>query len=101
MEFFVLNWVERSIFDDEFDDIFAVDYESFLMDEEPNYDLFKFDDLCSTIDCLIASTSESTSESDSPLTSLELKPLPDFLKCLFLGTDESLLMIIGSDLDRG
>ena len=35
-----LNWVEDSIFDDEFDDIFAAEYESFFIDDEPEYNIF-------------------------------------------------------------
>jgi len=42
----------------------------------------------------------SASEYESPHTSLELKPLPDSLKYVFLGPDEYLPIIIASDLDR-
>ena len=41
-----LNWIEDSNFDDEFDEMFAAEYESFLIDDEPEYDVFQFDDLC-------------------------------------------------------
>jgi len=34
MEFSTLNWAEDSAFDDDFDDVFAVEYESFTMDDE-------------------------------------------------------------------
>jgi len=61
--------------------------------------VFEFDDVYSTIDCLLTAASEFTSESVSP-PSLELKPLPDSLKYAFLGPDESLPVIIASDLDR-
>jgi len=36
----ILNLVEDSIFDDEFDDMFAAEYESFFIDDEPKYDIF-------------------------------------------------------------
>jgi len=68
----------------------------FFIDNEPKYDIFQFDDLCSDFACLIASAFEF----ESPHTSLELKPLPDGLKYAFLGPDESLPVIIAYDLDR-
>ena len=49
------------MFDDDFDDIFTTKCELFLIDDEPEYDVFKFDNQCSTTDCLISSTSESNS----------------------------------------
>jgi len=61
--------------------------------------VFEFDDLCSTADCLLTDVSISAAESVSPIA-LELKPLPDSLKYAFLGPDESLPIIIASDLDR-
>jgi len=99
MKFSALHWVEDSILDDTFDDIFAAKYESFLMNNESEYDVFEFDDLCSTVDCLLTVASESTSESVYP-PALELKPLPVFLKYAFLGSDKSLLVINASDIDR-
>jgi len=60
MKFSTLNWVEDSIFDDDFDDIFAAKYESFLIDDEPEYDVFEFDDLCSAFDCLLTVAFEYT-----------------------------------------
>ena len=70
------------------------------MNDEPEYDVFEFDDVCSTANYLLTAMSESAFESVSP-PALELKPLPDFLKYAFLGPDESLPIIITSDLDRG
>jgi len=99
MEFSTLNCIGDSVFNDAFDDVFANEYESFLINDELEYDLFEFDDLCSTADCLLTAVSESTAESISPVT-LELKPLPDSLKYAFLGPDESSPTIITSDLDR-
>jgi len=61
--------------------------------------VFEFDDLCSPADCLLIAVSESAAESVS-LVALELKPLSDSLKYAFLGPDESLPVIIDSDLDR-
>jgi len=39
-----LNWVEDSIFYDEFADMFVAEYGSFFIDDEPEYDIFQFDD---------------------------------------------------------
>jgi len=80
--------------------MFAVKYESFVIDDEPNYGVFEFDDLCVTANCMIASPPESASKSNSPPSSLELKPLPDSLKS-FLEFGKSLHVIITSDLDWG
>ena len=80
------------------DDVFAVEYESFLVNDEPEYDAFKSDDLYSTTDCLLTAASESASKTVSP-PALELKPLLDSLKYTFLGPNESLPVIIASDLD--
>ena len=76
--------VEDSVFDEEFDDTVAAEYESFLMDDGPKYNEFEFDDF--DADCLIAFTSRFAYESDSPPAFLELKPLLDCLKYLFFGT---------------
>jgi len=43
MEFSTLNWLEEFVFDDEFNDMFATEYETFPIDDEPQYDVFKFD----------------------------------------------------------
>jgi len=95
MEFSTLNWVKDSVFDD----MFAAEYESFLINDEPGYHVFEFNDLCSDADCLLTTVSESVPESISPPT-IELKPLPDSLKYAFLGPDKSLPTIIASDLHR-
>jgi len=62
--------------------------------------VFEFDDLCSATDCLLATASESGTESVSPLVALELKLLPNSLQYSFLWPDESLLVIIAFDLDQ-
>ena len=98
MEFATLHWVEDSMLDDAYVDVFAVEYESFLVNNEPKYDAFEFDDLYSIADCLLTAASESASETVSP-PALELKPLPDSLKYAFLGPNESFPIIIASDLD--
>jgi len=99
MEFSTLNWVEDFVFDDAFDEMIAAEYKSFFVNDEPEYDVFKFDDLCSTAICLLTAVSESMHESISPFA-LKLKPLPDSLKYAFRGPDESLPVIVASDLDR-
>ena len=96
-KFSALNQVGDSVFDDAFDDVFATESESFLIEDEPEYDVFKFDGLCSTVDCLLTVVSEFASESISAVA-MELKPLPDSLKYAFIGPDESLPIIIASDL---
>jgi len=88
MEFSTLNWVKDSVLDDDFDDIFAIEYKSFLVDYEPEYDVFEFDNLCFTVDCLLTTISESASKSVfAPV--VELKPLPDSSKYTFIGPAES------------
>jgi len=96
MEFSTLSLVGDSIFDDAFDDVLITEYESFLIDDEPEYNVFEFDDLCATADCLLTTMSESVIESIFPVA-LELKPLPDSHKYAFLGPDRSLPVIIASD----
>ena len=64
--------------DDTFDEMLAAEYESFHVDDAPECDVFEFDDLCSTADCLLTSVPESAPESIC-LLALELKPLPDSL----------------------
>ena len=73
----------------------VADYEYFLINDEPEYNVFEFDDLCSISKSLLASTTEF----DCPTASLNLKLLPIFLKYLFLGPDESLPVIISFDLN--
>ena len=99
MEFSTLYWVGDSAFYDALDDFLATEYESFLIDDEPEYDVFEFDGLCSVADCLLIAMFESIAESVFPIV-LELKPLPDSLKYVFLGPNESLPIIIASNLDR-
>jgi len=65
------------------------------MDDEPEYDVFDFNDACS-VD-FIAKFSFTCDTSAAPL---DLKTLPDSLKYAFLGRDESLPMIIASDLNQ-
>ena len=76
--------------------MFTAEDESFFIDDEPEYDVFQSDDLCSTSHYLIFVVSES----HSPPASLELKPLLDSLKSSFLKPDESFPVIIASNLDR-
>ena len=59
--------------------MFAAKYESFLIDDEPEYNVFQFDEMCSSYECVISSISKS----DFPPTSLELKPLLDSLNYSF------------------
>ena len=88
--------MEDSIFDYEFDDIFAAKYEPFVIDDEPEHDVFEFDDLCSAFECLITFAIEF----DSPHACLRLKPLPKYLKYVFLRSCESLPAIIALNLDH-
>jgi len=61
--------------------------------------VFEFNYLCSTAACLLTAISEFATESVSPVA-LELKPLPDSFKYALLGPNESLPVIIASDLDQ-
>ena len=70
-----LNWVEHFVFVDKFDVMCAAQYDLFLIDDEPEYDVFEFDDLCFTFESLIAAAFKS----DSPPASLEMKPLSESL----------------------
>ena len=99
MEFSTLNLVEGFVLDDNFDDMFAAEYESLLMDNKFEYDVFEFDDLCSATDCPLASVSEYAYEFVSPPI-LKLKPLPDSFMYAFLGPSESLPMIVAFNRDR-
>ena len=54
---------------DKLNDMFAADYESFLIDDEPQNNVFEFDELCSTVNYLIGSASEF----DSPSNSLKIE----------------------------
>jgi len=56
--------------------MFAIECESFLIDNEHKYNVPQFHDLCFTSNYLISSVSKC----DSPPASLELKPLLDSLK---------------------
>lgn len=98
VEHFTLNWLDDFRYDElvsENDDVFCTEYASSLMDHEPECDAFDFDD-CS-LDSI--STSMTTPACEPPTAPLELKPLPDSLKYAFLGPNESLLVIVASDLD--
>jgi len=93
MVFSTLNWVEDFLFDDDFDHMFAAERKPFLIDDEPKYDVFKFDDLCSATNYLLAPISQSAHKSIS-LPALELKPLPDSLKYAFLGPMDPYLSLL-------
>ena len=58
-------------------DEFAVKYESFFMNDEPEYDVFDFD--TSSVDFI----AEIASACDTSTVSLDLKPLHDSLKYAF------------------
>jgi len=40
MEFSTIHWVEDSMLDDVFDEVLTAEYESFLANDEPEYDVF-------------------------------------------------------------
>jgi len=75
-------------------DEFTVEYESFFVDAEPGYDVFDFDTY------FMVFIAEITSTCDTFGVSLDLKPLADSLKYAFLSPNESLPVIIASDLDQ-
>ena len=79
--------------------MFATKYKSFLINDELEHDVFEFNDLYSTVNCLLTAISESYFWICFP-PALKLKPLPNSLKYALLGPDESLPIIIAFDLDR-
>ena len=74
-------------------DEFAVEYESFFMDHESKYDVFDFDM------CFVNFIVDVAAACDTSAVSLDLKLLPNSLKYVFRGPDESLPVIIASDLE--
>ena len=64
--------------------MFTNEYDCFLIDDGPEYDMFEFDDFCTAVEGLIASATKF----DSTSASLELKALPDYLKYSFFGTQQ-------------
>ena len=79
--------------------MFAAEYESFLIDDELEYDVLEFDDLCSATDCLLANASKSISKFVSLVPALELKPVPASSQYSFLGPYKSFPIIIAYKLD--
>ena len=92
IETFILNWLEDYIFYDEFDDIFCYWIWVIFLLMMSFIDLFEFNDLCSTSECLIALLLRLI-----PPTYLQLKSLPESLKYSFFSLNEYLLVIIISD----
>ena len=68
------------MFDNEFNDMFAIEYDSFLIDDKPQYDVFKLDDFCSAVECLITFAFEF----DSPPSSFELRDFFLILLSIYL-----------------
>ena len=66
----------------------AIEYESFFMDDEPQYDMFDFDT------CSVDFIAEIASTCDTSAVSLDLKPLLKSRKYAFLGPNELLPVII-------
>jgi len=74
-------------------DEFSIEYRSFFMDDEHKDDVFDFDT------CFVDFMADVFA-CDTSTVSLDLKPLPDSLKYVFLGANESLSVIIRSNLDQ-
>ena len=55
-------------------DEFPIEYQSFFVDDEPEFDVFDFGM------CPMDFIADVISTCDTSVTSLDLKPLPDFLK---------------------
>ena len=83
IKFSTLIWVKDSIIDGKYDDMFVAEYESFLINDELEYDVLEFNDLYSVTDCLIASA--FAFESFFPYASLELKLFLTLLSIHFYG----------------
>jgi len=76
-----LNWVGDFSYDElEFEhvDEFAVEYESFFINDEPEDDVFDFDDAC-PMDFI----ADGSSAYDTSIISVELKYLLEFLMYAF------------------
>ena len=76
-------------------DEFAIEYESFLKNDELEYDVFDFNDAYS-----VYFITEVAFAYDTSTAPLDLKPLSDSFKYALLYHDESLLVIIASDLNQ-
>ena len=76
-------------------DEFPIEYESVLMDDEHEYDVIDFDNVGS-----VDFVSNVVSICDTFTISLDLKPLPNSLNYPFVGPNESLLVIITSNLNQ-
>ena len=74
---------------------FVVEYESFFINDEPEYDVFDFNDAC-----LVNFIAEVASICDTSTVPLDLKPLPESLKFAFLRDGEFLPLIIASNLSQ-
>ena len=92
MDSSTLNWIENPVFNDDLDVAIVTENESFLINDNPEYDMFEFDDLCSDVDCLLTAMTEYVDESVVPNV-LELKPLPDSLKYAFWGPMNPYLLL--------
>ena len=73
-------------------DEFTIEYDSFFMDDEPQYDAFDCD--MRSVDFII----DVVSVCNTSTASLDLKSLPNILNYAFSGPDESLPMMIASNL---
>jgi len=83
MEFPTFNSVADFVFDDDFDNMFAAEYKSFHIDDEPKHDVFKFDDVCSSTNCVLTNAFESASESIALAVALELNLFLTLLRAHF------------------
>ena len=98
MDHSTLNWVDDCSYDElecEHVNEFVIEYEYFLMDDEPKCDVFDINDAC-----FVDFIAEVASTYDTSTDSLDLKPLLDFWKYAILGHDESLIVIIASNLNH-
>ena len=111
IKYSTLNWVgDFSLEEVKFDhneELMSFMYESFCMEYELEYDTFVFDDqrdnplhasILASISSL-PSLSHQAPPSVPSSSSLELNPLLNILKYVFLGPDESFPVIIANDLN--
>jgi len=74
-------------------DEFCLEYKSFLIDDEPEYDVFGFDNVGS-----VNFIADVVSACDTSTVSLDPKPRSHSLRYVILDPDESLPVVITSDL---
>jgi len=96
IELNIFNLQRQPAIFDEFNSVNWLDV--YACDDSYANGLFK-DDICDENDSLLLDSSQSSSVTHASDPPLELKPLPDSLKYVFLGPNDTLPVIIASNLN--